>query len=587
MKKMLIGAFAGAFALCAQAEITTIPVADASLPTGTSFEIYNPGTVIDLAKDDDGGDNGSYWCTNGNSEVTFVVSNLTDYAAYNESCGRPAIAGTPNEKYVKIEADSRVYRTVQAGAVADENGDFTSVQQVSFDAAPLFFDSMVLFTATDEFKMPEYSQGDKLVVWLYGEEPNGEDESVATSTNLVITAGYLDAQGIPTPTNYVVSSESLAIEPNTWHRLTIKALRSNEFKIGGTEDALDAMISGFQVWVDGTEVSASAGSDQAISLFPSLVKSLQTDSDDTKSIAGVAFKGTGAVDDISFTATAPDFAQEQIVETFNYTVTLADGSDGEGADEAFDGLAYTIDGNTKTLVCDGATANKIPVFNGSMVLTVTLNDDAVKIADNEGWTASQDGLTYTKTVDISGYAADSSQSLTITFVMAGEPIDEGFAEDDKFGNVTLTAAQAEWLNGQGNYDALAAKIATMTQTALDNAYLLNLDITGDFSYEFGVSDFKVDTAAGKATVYVTLTRTGALAENEVAKPIIGTLKLTGTAEIGTAFAEIGLADLTFDANAGFGNGATTTAVIVDIGENGTDAKFYQPVIDAPAAASGN
>ena len=212
---------------------------------------------------------------------------------------------------------------------------------------------------------------------------------------------------------------------------------------------------------------------------------------------------------------------------------------------------------------------------------------------NKTFTATVDGVALTvdgaETLGFaSANASDTVQSIeftgsgkvtSITGSYEDIPVPEGFVADETIGGVTLTAAQAEWLNGQGNYDALAEKIATMSQTALDNAYLLNLNIAGDFSYEFGVSDFKVDTATGKATVYVTLTRTGALAENEVAKPIIGTLKLTGTAEIGTAFEEIGSADLTFDANAGFGNGATTTAVTVDIGENGTGAKFYLPVIE--------
>lgn len=209
---------------------------------------------------------------------------------------------------------------------------------------------------------------------------------------------------------------------------------------------------------------------------------------------------------------------------------------------------------------------------------------------NKTFTATVDGVALTvdgaETLGFaSANASDTVQSIEftgsgkVTSITGSYEDIEGFVADEKIGDVTLTAAQAEWLNGQGNYDALAAKIETMSQTTLDNAYLLNLNIAGDFSYEFGVSDFKVDTATGKATVYVTLTRTGALAENEVAKPIIGTLKLTGTAEIGTAFAEIGSAALTFDANADFGDGATTTAVTVDIGENGVGAKFYLPVIE--------
>ena len=75
----------------------------------------------------------------------------------------------------------------------------------------------------------------------------------------------------------------------------------------------------------------------------------------------------------------------------------------------------------------------------------------------------------------SANASDTVQSIeftgsgkvtSITGSYEDVPVPEGFAEDDTFGDVTLTAAQAAWLNGQANYDALAAKIATMTATAL-------------------------------------------------------------------------------------------------------------------------
>lgn len=435
MKKMLIGAFAGAFALCAQAEITTTPVAEASLPTGTSFESLTLGGTIDFSMDDTGGDDGSYWCTTNATDTTLTVSNLTDYAAYDKSCGVPAIDGrTTNEKYVKIDANNRVYRTAVAGASIDSaTGAFSAATQLNFEEKPLFFDSMVLFTATDGLQTSDISSEDKLVVWLYGYEDGGSD-TLGTGTNLVITAGYYDQNANLITTNYVASS--VAIEPNTWHRLTIKALRA-QANVGGSDEP----ISGFQVWVDGEPVSVADGEDSTVSFFPSRVPSTNTDianSKDACSIVGVAFKGNGAVDDVSFTATAPEFAQEQIVETFNYTVTVVDGSDGEGANEAFENLTYTIGENTEQLVYDGATANKVPVFNGSMTLTVTLNDGAVKIADNEGWTASQDGLIYTKTVDISDYAANSSQSLTITLVMAGGDGEQ--AVDGSGNNFTVPTA---------------------------------------------------------------------------------------------------------------------------------------------------
>ena len=143
------------------------------------------------------------------------------------------------------------------------------------------------------------------------------------------------------------------------------------------------------------------------------------------------------------------------------------------------------------------------------------------------------------------------------------------------GTATLTEAQAEWLNACGDKATVNAKIAKMDATAFNNAYLLNLNITGDFSYEFKVTDVEVGDAA--VTVTVSLTRTGALAENEVAKPIVGTLKLKGTASLGTAFTVLGEAAVEFDADADFSDGATETTVTVDTTE--TDAKFYLPVIE--------
>lgn len=154
------------------------------------------------------------------------------------------------------------------------------------------------------------------------------------------------------------------------------------------------------------------------------------------------------------------------------------------------------------------------------------------------------------------------------------PVEE-FVDGEEIGSVTLDTAQATWLNNQNNYAVLRTKIESMSQAAFDAAYLLNLDITGEFSYEFKVTDIEVGD--DDVTVTVSLARTGALAESEVAKPIVGTLKLKGTASLGTEFTVLGETAVEFDANAKFGDGATETTVTVDTTE--TDAKFFQPVIE--------
>ncbi len=187
----------------------------------------------------------------------------------------------------------------------------------------------------------------------------------------------------------------------------------------------------------------------------------------------------------------------------------------------------------------------------------------------------------------SANASDTVQS--IEFMGAGKvasitgsyedvPVPEGFAEDDTFGEVTLTAAQAEWLNGQGNYDALAAKISTMSQTGLNDAYLLNLNVLDenyDGTYEFAVTAIDVgDTAV---TVTVGLTRSGALDGG-----INGTLKLMGGNQLpASGFEEV---DAVTFSDADFSEGGTTTCTFTK-GEDA--AAFYQPVIVAPAVPSGN
>ena len=248
---------------------------------------------------------------------------------------------------------------------------------------------------------------------------------------------------------------------------------------------------------------------------------------------------------------------------------------------------YTSDGETK--VWTNATveieATKEVDYNFVFVLDLTNKTYTASIVSGattnvlsigESITAipfaCQGEVTPVQTIDFVGSGTVSS--IEGSYEDAPEP--EGFVEDQVIGNVTLTAAQAAWLNGQGNYDALAAKIATMTATAFNEAYLLNLDVTASNSgYVFAVTDIAV--GADAVDVTVTLTRTGALTENEMAKPIVGTLKLKGTATLGTEFTVLGETAVGFDANADFSDGATETTVTVDTDE--TDAKFYQAVIE--------
>ena len=248
---------------------------------------------------------------------------------------------------------------------------------------------------------------------------------------------------------------------------------------------------------------------------------------------------------------------------------------------------YTSDGENKmwTNATVGVTATKEVDYNFVFVLDLT----------NKTYTASIVSGTTTNAMTVGGAAnilfacqTNVAPVQKIEFIGSGTvssiegsyedaPVPEGFVENDEVtlsdGKATLTAAQATWLNQFGVKLTVAARLAELSSAQFTAAYLLNLDIMGTFSYTFNVTGFGFETVNETecAVVTVTLTRTGALTENEKAKPIVGTLKLKGTATLGTEFTVIDEATVADD---DFSEGNTTT-ITLDKG----DAKFFQPVIE--------
>jgi hypothetical protein len=253
---------------------------------------------------------------------------------------------------------------------------------------------------------------------------------------------------------------------------------------------------------------------------------------------------------------------------------------GEGAtDGTFVFQLYTSDGNGSKWVdvtASGVEATTGTVFDFEFVLDMT----------NKTYTASVNGEPLVATGDVTTFAfagANASDTMqSIEFVGAGDITSivgtyedlTGFVPDKPYGAVVLTQAQADWLNAQNNYAALDAKLATMTQAALDTAYLLNLNVLDenyDGTYEFKVTkiEFDKDTSENDTVkVTVSLTRNGALAVG-----INGTLKLKGASELGTDFVEIDAADID---DKRFSGGDTT---ICTFPKGDAPAKFYQAVIE--------
>ena len=153
---------------------------------------------------------------------------------------------------------------------------------------------------------------------------------------------------------------------------------------------------------------------------------------------------------------------------------------------------------------------------------------------------------------------------SLTSIVGEYVVAEGFAENEEVllkdnAAVVLDAAKAAWLNScAGDKTAVGHAAAVLTAEDFNEAYLLNLDITGETSYTFRITSISV--AADKVTIGVTLTRTG-----KIAQKTNGALKFYGAATV-EAFttAEPVAATLSND---GFPDGDTATAEIPLTGNN--------------------
>ena len=281
--------------------------------TGTSFEGL-PGDATGIAYDiyaSGGTENGGGELIPLESGQTYWVTNATDEAlelkviadtSISSASMRPARYETADQyKYLKIK--TTLGKPVTRNANVD--GSTTSIGD------GFYFDSLVRFTAFDSDPTIELGADGKLAIWLK-EELDGD---IPVATNLVLTAGFLDedlsARVMQTNYNCIVDS-SINLSDGGWHRVTVKAI-DNIY-------TTTPVRPGFVVFIDGMKVKSSAEKGIVVgnltpvadnydadgALFPSAV---QTGLDSVvRTIKSVSFDGQGDVDDLVFTATAPDFA---------------------------------------------------------------------------------------------------------------------------------------------------------------------------------------------------------------------------------------------------------------------------------------
>lgn len=271
MKKLMMTTVAAfGFAALAQADVLN----------STGFEKYDSNAFAVNTSDSGISDTGTqYWTGTGDFSQTVLKT-------YGEDVVKPTKLPddfeTAGDYFLSVDTGNDVmYR--KAGKDAGS---------VDLTQGAVFFDANVKFTASETDV--EASDGDKLLVWLKGDEE---------TTNLVVTAGVYDESS----ESYVATAFTIDgdYSADTWYRLTVKA---TSVLSGDGEHNTTA----FNVYVD-EELVTSGDTTEFYSLLGQL---------DIKSttLEAAGFQGTGALDNVVWTTTDPFPAEA----TYKLTLTGAD-----------------------------------------------------------------------------------------------------------------------------------------------------------------------------------------------------------------------------------------------------------------------
>lgn len=496
--------------IVAMLSITALAVvANAALPTGTSFEIspYSSGSKFDSQDYKTVFTEGGYcfWDFAGDDFGEFTVTNVTfsGCALYDDTD-----KGRPEKVETGVTATNNCLSIDTNGGLLKRliHADGVTTQEVT-TAKSFYFDSLVQFTVSEEEDATPADE-DKLAIWLKG---------VDGSTNLMIRAGYFSSTGL-VKTNYQITAfednTNVQIVPKNWYRLTIEAIKM------GTAGA---KVLGFRVYIDGQLVKCPGIGDAAGwfvqqrdtltstateyitagTLFPSM-------DENSVELEYVGFQGTGALDDFIFTETNP-----YEVPAFTVAVTVDDTAC-TGCLE--DGIKYVVGSETNDF--GSALSTAVPVGTSSVtILAVVPENDGeeppatLKIADADGFTkgdldADSGSYYWSKVIDTSALTAGATTNVTITIEKEETVVEESPKID---GADVVTAA-----------DFVAGFKAGHTVTLPTGWYWGSGENKGKL--------FKADnTEYTSIPAYYDVAANGAISLNEtVVKPVIGTTKGAGT-----------------------------------------------------------
>lgn len=413
---------------------------------GQSFNDMTPGAFTTNMED-------GFW--SGTADKTTVSG--VEYTYSKESAEKfgnfPAEfsdAGKGNSLAVHTPLNAPLYRSVVSGGAAQAM------------AGGFYFDSVVHFTACDaEAEVPADA---KLAVWL---QDMTEAEPAQAVTNLMITAGYFsDADN--TIVQKIYNCGDFAkfglANGDDWCRLTVKAI--DEIGDGNNRSGFVVFVNGVaaqhadSIGVAGSVVDSlnaqAAQWNTGKQLFPSLIANAAT-------ISAVGFAGQGGVDDISFTRTAPSFAQDFAF----YTVAWQEGVTGFKAGDVTKtdltgagSVQVVWDGEVKPVI------SNITYADGKMAagLDETVpGTTTIKVADLGAKVKINDVETSYATAADAVAAINKAGAVNAVLALCGDAT-AGITLDNADANVVLDLAGKTITAGESDTEAIFVNSGTLTIT---------------------------------------------------------------------------------------------------------------------------
>lgn len=414
-----------------------------------------------------------------------------------ENLAAPTTGDAAGDKYLELSTEGgTLWRSLAEGnTTGTDIADKLGAAQ-ALPAGGLYIDTMVQFTPTEDGGAPETTGGDKLAIWL-----NVDSSSGAPVTNLMVKAGhvYRDGSEVVDPMPFVLEGTS-GVVPGTWYRLTVKAIPDVTKSIA--DGHRNTGVTGYQILLDGQALSTKAtvfessyidwafedwleDADKALLQSGTVFAGL--DGFVTAStLQAVGFKGSGALDNLAISETAPSPAPEEpIPVTPQITLSATEATFSASLELPTVTVAgnYVL-GTDYTVSWSGALPTENP--SADVVLTVTV--------EMRGKYSGSNTATFTvKPADTPPVANWPTDPTTVKDKTAGEAY--GFTGD----LAGLPADKlAVWAMGNGSVAFSNAG------TIKIEAYLLNVANT-DAAIAEGKANFKIPAITVDANGTVTVT----------------------------------------------------------------------------------